>query len=302
VDDSFTSALSRLDPASRALLDLSLRRGMRTEEIADVLGADPDGVAASRDEALRRVARDVGLGEDNLDEVRARLAELPAEEWMGGTSGSAARAEAAAPTAEEPATEDEPITEEARERPTSQTARKPSITPGARRRSVWPALLALLLLGGVIVAIALAAGGGDEDEGGGDQQAQTEERNGGGGSDLAPPEPERHEGGARFEPIGAGEASGRARLTDGGERLEVELRNLPSPPNGGHHEIWLYSSLIESRSLGTSREPVIQLDVKLPPDWRDYKFVDVSVEPADENAGHSGASVARVRVEQLAGR
>src|SRR5829696_8901102 len=157
VDDSFTSALTRLDPASRALLDLSLRRGMRTEEIAEVLGADPDGVAASRDEALRRVARDVGLGEDNLDEVRAQLAELPAEQWLGGTGGSAARPE---PAAEEhaPAIEDEPVTEEARQAPARETTRQPSITPGARRRSVWPALLALVLLAGVIVAIALAAG------------------------------------------------------------------------------------------------------------------------------------------------
>ncbi len=146
---------------------------MRTEEIAEVLGADPDSVATSRDEALRRVARDVGLGEDNLDEVRARLAELPAAEWLGGTRGSGARAEAAAPTVEEPATQDEPITEQAREQPAAGAARKPSITPGARRRrSVWPALLALLLLGGVIVAIAVAAGSGDEDEGGGGKQAQ----------------------------------------------------------------------------------------------------------------------------------
>src|SRR3954466_14873096 len=78
--DSFTSALERLHPASRALLDLSLRRGMRTEEIADVLGAEPENVEASRDEALQRIASDVGVSE--LDEVRARLAELPQEEWI----------------------------------------------------------------------------------------------------------------------------------------------------------------------------------------------------------------------------
>src|SRR5829696_7290114 len=114
VDDSFTSALSRLDPASRALLDLSLRRGMRTEEIAEVLGADPDGVAASRDEALRRVARDVGLGEDNLDEVRARLAELPAEQWLGG---AATRPEPTTAEEEAPAAEEEPVAEAPREAP-----------------------------------------------------------------------------------------------------------------------------------------------------------------------------------------
>src|SRR4051794_7594257 len=79
--DSFTSALARLDPASRALLDLSLRRGMRTEEIAEVLGAEPASVKDSRAHALRRIADDVGIA--RLDEVGARLAELPAEEWLG---------------------------------------------------------------------------------------------------------------------------------------------------------------------------------------------------------------------------
>jgi hypothetical protein len=312
VPDSFTSALSRLDPASRALLDLSLRRGMRTEEIAEVLGADPDSVAASRDEALRRVAVDVGLGEENLDEVRAQLAELPAEEWLGGTAAPTADPEAeprvADPSAEEPAVvepEAEPAPEPAAERTASRTA---PITAGARRRRpVWPALLGLLLLAGVIAAIALAAGGDDEEStgGGGDTQAQTGESGGGGGGgdgggSTPPPEPEGHEGGPRFEPIGAGQAEGRARLTDGGERIEVQLRDLPSPPNGGHFEVWLYSSLIESRSLGRSRDPVVRVEAKLPPDWQDYKFVDVSLEPSDGNAGHSGESVARLRVKQLA--
>jgi hypothetical protein len=164
------------------------------------------------------------------------------------------------------------------------------------------------------VAIALAAGGGDEESGGGgDEQAQTEETGGGsggnnngggkgGGGSTPPPEPEGHEGGARFEPIGGGNADGRARLTDGGEQLVVQVRGLPSPQNGGHYEVWLYSSLIESRSLGRSRQPVVQVDEKLPPDWQDYRFLDVSIEPPDGNASHSGQSVARVRTSDLAGQ
>src|SRR3712207_6643233 len=83
--DSFSDALGQLDPASRALLDLSLRRGMRTEEIAEMLGAEPASVATSRDDALRQVAEDVGMGgEGEIDHVRALLAELPAEDWLGG--------------------------------------------------------------------------------------------------------------------------------------------------------------------------------------------------------------------------
>lgn len=277
---------------------------MRTEEIAEVLGADPDGVAASRDEALRRVATDVGMGEDNLDEVRARLAELPPEQWLGGT----AVASAAGP---EPETEEEPAEEATREEPVrEEPVREPGqrtpLTAGKRRRrSLWPALLGLLLLAGVIVAVALAAGSDDDD--GGSEQAKTEEtgggsNNGGGGGSSTPPEPEGHEGGVRFEPVGSGKADGRARLTDGGERIVVQVRDLPSPPNGGHYEVWLYSSLIESHSLGRSRDPVVEVDAKLPQDWQDYKFVDVSIEPPDGNASHSGQSVARVPTSELSGQ
>src|SRR3954470_7261553 len=134
--DSFTSALGQLDPASRALLDLSLRRGMRTEEIADVLGAEPANVEASRDEALRRIAADVGMDTaGDLDEVRARLAELPAEGWLGApivTNGNGAHA-----VVEEAAAEG----------------------PARRRRVVLPVLLGLLVIAGVVVAIVLGTSG-----------------------------------------------------------------------------------------------------------------------------------------------
>src|SRR3954447_11309666 len=101
--DSFSDALGQLDPASRALLDLSLRRGMRPEEIAEMLGAEPDTVARNRDDALRRVAADLGMERyDQLDEVRAQLAELPAKEWLGAAAGD--EEEAAEPEREaEPA-------------------------------------------------------------------------------------------------------------------------------------------------------------------------------------------------------
>src|SRR4051794_39267388 len=96
--DSFSDALGQLDPASRALLDLSLRRGMRPEEIAEMLGAETETVARNRDDALRRVAADVGMERyDQLDEVRALLAELPAEEWLGAAPARDGDAAGAAP-------------------------------------------------------------------------------------------------------------------------------------------------------------------------------------------------------------
>src|SRR5436190_12371490 len=82
--DSFTSALARLDPASRALLDLSLRRGMRAEEIGDLLGSDPRSVEVAREAALEQLARELAMDDvSELEDVRARLAELPPEAWTG---------------------------------------------------------------------------------------------------------------------------------------------------------------------------------------------------------------------------
>src|SRR3712207_9424712 len=82
--DSFSSALGQLDPASRALLDLSLRRGMRTEEIAEMLGAEPWNVALSRDDALRRVVVAVGkAGGEGRGERGGQRGEVPA----GGGGG-----------------------------------------------------------------------------------------------------------------------------------------------------------------------------------------------------------------------
>src|SRR4051812_31271294 len=80
--DSFTPALARLDPANRALLDLSLRRGMRPEEIGDLLGTDPESVIVAREAALEQLGAELGLDEaPDIDELRARVAALPSEAW-----------------------------------------------------------------------------------------------------------------------------------------------------------------------------------------------------------------------------
>jgi anti-sigma-K factor RskA len=69
--ESFVQALDHLDPGSRALLDLSLHRGMEDGEIAELLGSDPDYVSSSREAAIAQIA----------DEVRSFLAEMGEEAW-----------------------------------------------------------------------------------------------------------------------------------------------------------------------------------------------------------------------------
>ena len=75
-------ALGGLDPESRALLDLSLRRGMRDDDIAGVLRVDAGEVARRRGELLDRLADELSLdGRAERDELFATLPDLPPELW-----------------------------------------------------------------------------------------------------------------------------------------------------------------------------------------------------------------------------
>jgi pyruvate/2-oxoglutarate dehydrogenase complex dihydrolipoamide acyltransferase (E2) component len=268
--DSFTSALERLDPASRALLDLSLRRGMRTEEIAEVLGAEPESVEASRDEALRRIAREVGMEDDD---VRDRLAEMPVDEWNGNGWSSPA----AAPEAE--AKEPEP----AAEPPVATTKTE------KRRGSLWPLLLGLLLTAAVIVAIAL--GTGDN----GDQSTVSQPSQPSQPSAKKPAPAPAPNGATKLNPVGSVKGSGQARVSGGKLRLTATL------PRGAY-EVWLYNSILDARSIAKAKGPRLNVTAKLPGKWKRFRYVDVSRERRDGNLSHSGESVLRVPTKTLSRR
>jgi DNA-directed RNA polymerase specialized sigma24 family protein len=76
--------LSRLDPESRALLDLSVRRGMHDDEIADILRVEPSEVQRRVDEVLDRIAAELSLESREVRvELRATLPDLPPDAWQG---------------------------------------------------------------------------------------------------------------------------------------------------------------------------------------------------------------------------
>src|SRR5947208_13075005 len=71
-----------LDPGARALLDLSLRRGLRDEAIAAIVLEDPFRLAWGRARAIERVAEDMGAaGPAALRAIRLALPSLPDEAW-----------------------------------------------------------------------------------------------------------------------------------------------------------------------------------------------------------------------------
>src|SRR5438093_1224563 len=101
--DRLMAALEELDPGSRALLDLTIRRGIRDEDLAELLRTAPSEVARKRTHAIERVAAEVGSSRpEQLPEVRTALAELPPEGW-------GARPPAPAPPAAPPAAVTAPV-------------------------------------------------------------------------------------------------------------------------------------------------------------------------------------------------
>jgi hypothetical protein len=77
------TCVQRLDPPTRALLDLSVRRGVRDDQMAPILRTDPFHLAWRRARALEKIASEVGKGERPapLGEVRMALEALPREAW-----------------------------------------------------------------------------------------------------------------------------------------------------------------------------------------------------------------------------
>jgi hypothetical protein len=76
LSDDLAKALETLDPGDRALLELSLQRGIPDDELARVLGTDAGDIDQRRRTALANVAHELDAGDDD---VAARIRDLPAE-------------------------------------------------------------------------------------------------------------------------------------------------------------------------------------------------------------------------------
>jgi hypothetical protein len=63
--------------------------------------------------------------------------------------------------------------------------------------------------------------------------------------------------------------------------------------------VWLYDSVIETKSLTKLNGTKLDLDLKLPSDASHYRYVDISLEPPDGNPNHSGESVLRAPLSKL---
>ena len=330
------AALQELDPARRALLDLSVRRGVADDEIATLLRIEREAVAERREEALEELSRMTGA--EGADDIRSYLAALPERAWAMGPAGrppeARARTQAAPATATKGAPRDEAASAAATKGAPPDEATSAHVTKGAdgeqgpsvaalpgprpararrRRRLPGPAAIAGLGLLALIGLVTLLLASSGDDGGGGEsepaarppqgdaQQAPTRPKSP--ARDDAQEKPPPPAGaGAPLEPLGedAAEARGTGRLTTqrGRSLLELTIGGLPSPE--GRYQVWLYNSVSDAVSLGSFAGRRIELAAPLPDDLERYRYVDVSLEPEDGNENHSGQSLLRLETDKLA--
>ena len=81
--EGLEAGVRALDPATRALLDLSLRRRLRDDDMAPLLRIDSFNLAWRRARAIERLASDLGLTDaSGLAQVRAALPHVPERAWL----------------------------------------------------------------------------------------------------------------------------------------------------------------------------------------------------------------------------
>jgi Anti-sigma-K factor rskA len=255
-------ALERLSPEDRALLELSLRRGVSDDEIAALLHVHREHVEHRRELALDQIAGEL----DNHS--RAEVAALVGQSWRVNGQAHADVPPSPSPTHRRRAA-DLPPSSEARRR--------------VRRRN---SVLALGLVAAAVLALVVwLSSGSDSEPTLAPEPAAT----------PAPAKAPAPSGGPTVPLTAANGGPGSGTLQLRGSRLSVRVSGLPS----ASYAVWLFDDVSNARMVGKFRGSGARLDASLPEGFRSYRFIDVSREPADGNPNHSGASVLRAPVAKL---
>jgi hypothetical protein len=314
------ASYDQLSAQQRAIVDLILKRGKSYEQLADTLGMPETRVRELAAEALtslspvsagavdddwRNQIADYLLGQQSPTEATATRGHLRRSEaargWSrsvldslehlyrngdlptipSGDGGAEAEPKRAKPPRERPAAPREPLSPEA-----AAIVRRRRIIAGAAAGVL--ALLFVLL----VWPVGLLGGSDDSgDEGDSASNGQTE---------LI--------GQVVLRPVQGGGANrrrhaGLAIVTERGDSFELAIEaRLPPTGQNEAYEVWLYNSSDDAVTLGaqiTDRQGAFAGRAELPEDYESYTFLDVSREPVDEDAGHSGDSVLRARIDAI---
>lgn len=81
--DQIPAGLRRLEPERRALLELSFRRGVSDDDIAELLNVAPAEVHRRREEGIQRLSDVLALDRpDERERLAMRLSAMPQEAWV----------------------------------------------------------------------------------------------------------------------------------------------------------------------------------------------------------------------------
>ena len=263
------AAVAELAPESRALIELSARRGMRDGEIAELLRVDRAKVRRRREAAVEELAHVTG---STATEVRDQLGRLDRADW---------ERRAPAPT---------------------EVADTRSRTERAANRSLSATVAlgsGLLVIGAVIAVIVITSGG----DGSPDDQGAAPASAARSGSQASPggrPAPKQPGPRVTFRRLNGTYGRGTAQLISEGDsaRLRVRVTSLLRPLGGGY-ALWVLNSPNDARQLLSTRDTTLDRDVLLPPGYARYRYVELSRESTD-NPRHSGLSLLRAPLQELA--
>ena len=302
------ATLDQLSAEQRAIVELVLQRGKTYSELADMLGMPEARVRELARQALVELAPvSVRAVEEDW---RGQLADYVLGQQAGpeatATKGHLRRSEAARswtrslldsldqlyPNGSMPA-----IPEGERGRRAAAAPKSGATGLGApadaavkRRRllAAGAALAALVVLVVLVWPVGVLTGG-DDNEPAAEQAAGSEGQNASQNAQT---------------PAATGTPAGIAIVVEdkGKKQLLVQAARLDPSKEREAYEVWLYNSRSDAKSLGgqvTDQQGNYQAIGPVPDDFENYRFIDISREPLDQQRGHSGDSVLRGKVPKL---
>ena len=303
------ATFDQLSDQQRAIIELILRRGQTYDELAEKLGVPETRVRELARDALLELAPVTARGVE--DDWRGQLADYVLGQQAGpestATRGHLRRSEAARSWTRSlldsldtlyangmPAIPDggggrgerrgrEPRSEPAAAAAPKRRESSSGLGDGARsavlRRRLVAAggVLAVILVVVLLWPLGVLTGG--DDEGGSDTEQASNSSN-------------TQASNASGTPAGVAVVAQQ----DDKRQVVVQAANLEPTKEGQAYEVWLYNSPQDAKSMGaqvTNDKGQYQGAGPLPSDYEKYKYVDISLEPIDNNREHSGESVLR---------
>jgi Anti-sigma-K factor rskA/Sigma-70, region 4 len=300
------ATLDQLSAEQRAIVELVLQRGKTYPELADMLGMPEARVRELARQALVELAP-VSVRAVEQD-WRGQLADYVLGQQAGpeatATKGHLRRSEAARSWTRSLLDSLDQLYSNGSmpaiptgERGRRAAAAKPGATGLAASADAALKRRRLLAAGGALAALVLLAvlvwpvgvlTGGDDNEPAAEQASGSEGQN----------------ASQNAQNTATGAPAGIAIVVEekGKRQLLVQAARLDPSKEREAYEVWLYNSRSDAKTLGgqvTDQQGNYQAVGALPDDFENYRFIDVSREPLDQQRGHSGDSVLRGKMPKL---